>query len=79
MESRMNHKRYVIDVSKEWHVAWWAEKLGVSVEALLEVMERVGVEANAVEQFLLARQNPGAPSPFALTPPSPHQTQPRTP
>jgi len=75
----MNHKRYVIDVSKAWHVAWWAEKLGVSVETLLDAMERVGVEADAVEQFLLTREHPGAPSPFALTPSSSTEVQSRTP
>jgi hypothetical protein len=72
----MNDKRYVIDVSKAWHVAWWAAKLGVSAEALLEVVQRVGVEANAVEQFLLVRQNPSGPPSFTL---SSHQAQPRTP
>jgi len=56
LESHMNHKRYLIDVSKAWHVEWWAAKLGVSVEAVLDAVQQVGPEADSVEEFLLACQ-----------------------
>jgi hypothetical protein len=52
LESHMNHKRYVIDVSKTWHVEWWAEKLGVSVETLLDAVSLVGNASDAVEEYL---------------------------
>jgi len=70
LESHMNHKRYVIDVSKTWHVEWWAAKLGVSVEAVLDAVQQVGAEADAVEEVLLARQSLSGRQPFALTPSS---------
>jgi hypothetical protein len=71
LKSHMNRKRYVIDVSKAWHVEWWAAKLGVSVEAVLDAVQQVGAEADAVEEFLLACQTLSGRQPFALTLSSP--------
>ena len=45
-------KRYVIDATKPWHVAWWAEQLGVSEDSLLEAVDAVGNEARAVDFHL---------------------------
>jgi hypothetical protein len=55
MHSQANHRRYVIDVSKTWHIAWWAAELGVSKDALLDAIERVGNESDAVEFYLSTR------------------------
>ena len=52
MQNQANHKRYVIDVSKAWHTAWWAAELRVSEDALLDAIDRVGNEADAVEAYL---------------------------
>ena len=45
-------KRYVIDATKLWHVAWWAAELGVSEASLLEAVDMVGNQARAVEYHL---------------------------
>jgi hypothetical protein len=55
MQSQANHNRYVIDVSKPWHVAWWAKELGVSEDSLLDAIHRVGVEVGAVEAYIGTR------------------------
>jgi hypothetical protein len=55
MQSQTNYKHYVIDVSKSWHVAWWAAVLGVSEDALLDAIRLVGNEADAVEVYLTHR------------------------
>jgi hypothetical protein len=52
MRSLATDRRYMIDVSKPWHVAWWAAKLGVSMETLLDAVSLVGNASNAVEQYL---------------------------
>jgi hypothetical protein len=59
MQPVSSHKqRYVIDASKPWHVAWWAERLGVSQDELVEAMLRVGTDAGAVTDFINhARKN----------------------
>jgi hypothetical protein len=63
MQSQANHKRYLIDVSKSWHVAWWAKELGVSENTLLDAIHRVGVEAEAVKGYLMSKpETPLAPS-----------------
>ena len=46
------NKRYLIDITKPWHVAWWAAELGVSEEALLDIIDIVGNQAPAVEYYL---------------------------
>jgi hypothetical protein len=56
MQNQTNHKRYVIDVNKTWHVTWWAAKLGVSVETLLDAMSLVGNDSDAVEGYLRVRR-----------------------
>ena len=52
MQSQANRRGYVIDVNKTWHVAWWAEKLGVSVETLLDAVSLVCNASDAVEEWL---------------------------
>jgi hypothetical protein len=53
MQPISSHKhRYVIDASKPWHVAWWAERLGVSQDELVEAMLLVGTDAGAVTDFI---------------------------
>jgi hypothetical protein len=56
MKSQTNHKQYVIDASKSWHIAWWAAVLGVSEDALLDAISLVGNESDAVEAYLLIRR-----------------------
>jgi hypothetical protein len=56
MASKMNHRRYAIDVSKSWHVAWCATVLGVSEDALLDGISRVGNDTDAIEAFLSIRR-----------------------
>lgn len=51
-----NDRHYVIDTSKPWHVAWWARELGVPEESLLDAVQRVGVEAAAVEAYIGVRR-----------------------
>jgi len=52
MRSQASEKRYVIDVSKPWHVAWWAAEFGVSEGCLLDMVDIVGNQARAVEYYL---------------------------
>lgn len=59
MQNQANYKRYVIDVNKSTHVAWWAEVLGVTEDVLLEAIDRVGNEAHAVEAYLSNRRTRG--------------------
>jgi hypothetical protein len=49
MQSQANYKRYVI-------VAWWAAKLGVPEDALLDAINRVGNDVDAVEDYLRFRR-----------------------
>ena len=56
MQNQTNHKGYVIDVSKTWHVTWWATVLGVSEDALLDAISLVGNESDAVEDYLRFRR-----------------------
>ena len=55
MRHEPDQKHYVIDPSNPWHLTWWANKLGVSEDALVEAILRVGVDADAVEAFLTGR------------------------
>jgi Protein of unknown function (DUF3606) len=52
MRSLASDKRYLIDVTKPWHVAWWAAELGVSEDSLLDIIDIVGNQALAVEYYL---------------------------
>lgn len=52
MRRLMTDKRYVIDASKPWHIAWWATELGVSEDSLLDAVDAVGNQARAVEFHL---------------------------
>ena len=52
---RTADKRYIIDIAKPWHVAWWAAELGISEDSLLEIIDIVGNQARAVEYYLAVR------------------------
>ena len=52
MQSQTSHKPYLIDVSKSWHIGWWATILGVSEDALLDAIALVGNDSDAVEAYL---------------------------
>ena len=56
MRSLASDKRYVIDVTKPWHVSWWAAEFGVSEDTLLEMVDIVGNQARAVEYYLSLRE-----------------------
>ena len=56
MQTLAIHTRYVIDITKPWHVAWWAEELGVSEDSLLDMVDIVGNQARAVEYYLGLRE-----------------------
>jgi len=56
MQTLASNKRYLIDITKHWHVAWWAAELGVSEEALLDVIDIVGNQVGAVEHYLAVRE-----------------------
>jgi len=43
---------YIIDVSKPFHVAWWAATLGVDQADLVRAVRAVGAEADAVYWYL---------------------------
>ena len=59
MPNQTSHnRRYVIDVSKSWHIAWWATVLGVSEDTLLDAISLVGNESDAVEEYLCNRKTP---------------------
>ena len=51
MQTLAIHTRYVIDITKPWHVACWAEELGV-----LDIVDLVGNQARAVEYYLGLRE-----------------------
>jgi hypothetical protein len=44
--------RYVIDMTKLWHVAWWAKQFGVSEELLQAAVGLVGRRADLVGLYL---------------------------
>jgi hypothetical protein len=48
----MRSRGYVIDLSKPWHVAWWANQFGISEKALLAATAEVGVRADVVALYL---------------------------
>jgi hypothetical protein len=56
MQSQENQKRYVIDVFESWQVTGWATMFGVSVETLLDAINRVGNDVDAVEDYLRFRR-----------------------
>ena len=43
---------HVIDVSKPFHVSWWAENLGVTEQDLIRAVHAAGVRAIAVHCYL---------------------------
>jgi hypothetical protein len=44
--------RYVIDLTKPWHVAWWANQFGVSEQRLQDAVALVGERADLVRLYL---------------------------
>ena len=57
MRTQASHNQYVIDITKPWHVAWWAVELGVSEGALLEAVAVVGNQARAVQAYLFSQKS----------------------
>jgi Protein of unknown function (DUF3606) len=60
MRTLPENNRYVIDVSKSWHVSWWAAELGVSEGRLVEAVAMVGNKARDVDDFLSRHKVPRA-------------------
>ena len=52
--------RYVIDISKPWHVAFWAEALGVTDAEVIQAVEAVGENADQVARYLAWTPSNGA-------------------
>ena len=44
--------RYVIDLSRPWHVAWWAKEFGVSEQLLCAAVVLIGEQAEAVRDYV---------------------------
>ena len=49
-------EKYVIDLTKPWHVAWWAKQFGISEKSLGEAVAMAGDSPNAV-RLCLSEQN----------------------
>ena len=45
-------EHYVIDLSKPWHLAWWAKEFGVSEQLLCAAVVLVGNHAEVVQVYL---------------------------
>ena len=45
-------RQYVIDMSKPWHVAWWASQFCISEEMLRDAVAQVGNRAEMVQLYL---------------------------
>jgi hypothetical protein len=48
-------RKYCLDVSKPWLLAYWADALGVTVDALLTATAAVGTNLNEVDAYLAHR------------------------
>ena len=44
--------QYLIDLSKPWHVAWWAKEFGVSEQLLCAAVVLVGDQAEVVRDYV---------------------------
>ena len=51
-QMQASYQRYEIDPKEATHIAWWAKVLGVTEDALLAAVERVGNEVRAVEAYV---------------------------
>jgi len=60
MRTLARNNRYVIDITKSWHLSWWAAELGVSEGRLLEAVALVGNKAHDVDQYLSRHNVPRA-------------------
>jgi hypothetical protein len=60
MRTLFKNNRYVIDVTKSWHMSWWAGELGVSEGRLLEAVAIVGNKARDVDRYLSRHKAPRA-------------------
>jgi len=45
-----------INVNEDYELQYWTEKFGVSSEKLRQAVEKVGVSADAVAQYLKGKQ-----------------------
>lgn len=45
-----------INVNEDYELQYWTEKFGVSSEKLRQAVEKVGVSAEAVAQYLKGKQ-----------------------
>jgi hypothetical protein len=50
-----SNDKYIIDRSKDWHVAWWATRFGVPERAIIEAVDAVGCGARDVSNYLRSR------------------------
>ncbi len=51
IEQQLNPK-YIIDVTKPFHVAWWAAIFGVNEQELIDAVNAVGMQATQVYRYL---------------------------
>ena len=52
--------RHVIDVTKPWHLAWWAKRFDVSEQRLQDAVALVGERADLVRRYLNRQEPRGA-------------------
>jgi hypothetical protein len=55
-------RKHLIDISKPWHVAYWAQTLGVSDTKVVEAVQAVGPNAHAVSSYLTWTPHQGSQS-----------------
>ena len=48
-------REYAIDVTKPWHLAWWAIQLARSVQVIAAATNPLGVQAKDVRAWLAGR------------------------
>ena len=52
LKNRGPQDRARVNVHEEWERRWWCEHYGVSEERLKEAVEKVGVSAEKVKEYL---------------------------
>jgi hypothetical protein len=62
------NNRYIVDLTKPWHVAWWADYFGVSEVVLQDAISLVGPRAAAIGLYL-EHEEPGTPVDVSATQP----------
>ena len=48
--------QYVVDLTKPWHVSWWAKQFGVSEERLQEAVAVMGQRAGLIRFYLVQQE-----------------------